>query len=811
MRVVSEWDLGVDFGTSNTAAAYRSGAAPAQVVRLSSAADQVTSAVLMTPAGELKAGAEAVSWAMVHPEGFEPSPKALLHEVGGGQTWLGDHDVQVADLIAAVLTMVLRRGQELAGPTPPARLFLTHPAAWSATLTDVLVEAARRARIVADPAQVTLVPEPVAAATRYVLRRGRPLPAGSVVAVCDLGGGTTDVALLRADEPGRARWTVLAERGARVGGNLFDSRMRAWVDEQLRARGRDDLLAALADPANLAAVLTLRELIRGAKHTLSDGATVAPVAIAAAGLQDVLMVTASDLSALIAGEVDQVAGLLTAALADAGLERGDVAALYLTGGTSHVPQVQSRLAAVLDRPAEPYEDDPKTVTPLGALDSTTLSRPASRPPPRGPASSRSLTPLAPRLRLRSGVVAAAFARIRGEALTGDGRAVLTARYPRGRVRAAIEFWPDQGQWQVFDNDPLLFARHVMKGPVDAVEAPRPPGLRHAALVRSGAGGAEALSLLCRVPHGHLVYGGSPALVTGTGLRDHLVALTDGALTVAADRLGLTSGDAGRPGWLLVPPGFESVREKLVQRLYAAPGELFGSMQARFVTPGPARDPAAWARELALAGDGARLIVEQEIRSATAAWRCCLSESAATLSFAGVTVRPDGAVLVSLDLVKSARPDRRPKADPVTAFAACLDAVEVAGDPPPRPGPARDDTRLDRRVYGHADEVYGWLRRTVAEMFGGRFMDRPCGYRFVDHDRRCVVQVAIPRAAVHGSFIVVPVGSDHGRPMSDVVFHAEVVRTAVALKPNPAHAGTQVAGMKQAVWQRLTQSFEVVAP
>ena len=74
----------------------------------------------------------------------------------------------------------------------PASLAVTHPANWGEYKLDLLRQALRHVAGRHDH----LVPEPVAAATTYAAQR--PLDAGHVVAVYDLGGGTFDAALVRA-------------------------------------------------------------------------------------------------------------------------------------------------------------------------------------------------------------------------------------------------------------------------------------------------------------------------------------------------------------------------------------------------------------------------------------------------------------------------------------------------------------------------------------------------------------------------------------------------------------------------------------
>ena len=121
------WTLAVDFGTSNTAAAYRLGTGPVQPVRLSDQAEQVPSAVLALDTG-ITVGGAAVRAARLDPQRFEPTPQRRLVE---GEILLGPREWPVTRLIAAVLGHVAQRARWVAGGTPPRQVVLTCPQQWA--------------------------------------------------------------------------------------------------------------------------------------------------------------------------------------------------------------------------------------------------------------------------------------------------------------------------------------------------------------------------------------------------------------------------------------------------------------------------------------------------------------------------------------------------------------------------------------------------------------------------------------------------------------------------------------------------------
>jgi molecular chaperone DnaK (HSP70) len=185
--------LGVDFGTTSTVAALESvGGAPS--VLLFDGSPLLGSAVFAGPSGELLTGADASRAGAAHPGGFEPHPKRRVDE---GAVWLGDREVAVIDLTAAVLERVAREAQRVAGRSPES-VVLTHPATWGRARVDMLVGAADQAGLGA----VWLIPEPVAAAAYFTTVLDSDLRSGRALAVFDLGAGTFDISVVVREETG---------------------------------------------------------------------------------------------------------------------------------------------------------------------------------------------------------------------------------------------------------------------------------------------------------------------------------------------------------------------------------------------------------------------------------------------------------------------------------------------------------------------------------------------------------------------------------------------------------------------------------
>ena len=185
---------------------------------------RIPSAVLLDRDGKLVAGEQAMRGGALDPDRIERTPKRA---VGRPFILLGGQRVVVSDALAALLELVAGEATRQAGGLPPSSLVVTHPARWGTNRRANLSEAARRAGLPAP----TLVPEPVAAAWRYLNAR----PTGTTVAVYDLGGGTFDTAVVRAESGGPV---VLGEPGGEddLGGETFDHALFRLVLDHLEDR-----------------------------------------------------------------------------------------------------------------------------------------------------------------------------------------------------------------------------------------------------------------------------------------------------------------------------------------------------------------------------------------------------------------------------------------------------------------------------------------------------------------------------------------------------------------------------------------------
>ncbi|WP_374942951.1 Hsp70 family protein [Sphingomonas sp.] len=235
--------------------------------------------------------------------------------------------------------------------------------------------------------EVGYVYEPLAAAFSYASRLTEP----ATLLVADFGGGTSDFSVVRVAAPGAARrCEPLGHAGIGLAGDRFDYRI---VDRLVlprlgkggNYRSFDKVLeiprsyfADFADWSRLALMRnrrTLDELARLKRSALDPEAIARMIAVieeelafplydavgqlkralsqderatfrfAGAGFEIEAAVTRAEFEGWIAVDVAAIAATIDTALADAGVQQGDIDRVFLTGGTSLVPAVRALFTA----------------------------------------------------------------------------------------------------------------------------------------------------------------------------------------------------------------------------------------------------------------------------------------------------------------------------------------------------------------------------------------------------------------------------------------------------------------------------------
>ncbi|MGH3881381.1 MAG: Hsp70 family protein [Actinophytocola sp.] len=359
--------VAVDFGTTNTVAVARRDGKPPRVVSVDGA-PSMPSAVLLGDDGRLVVGTDALRLGRSAAHRLEHRPKSRLDE---GTLLLGNTPVDVLDMVRAVLERVCAEAARQAN-RPVDHLALTHPADWGALRMGRLSEAAAGLA-----PQVSMVPEPVAAAARGGLGDGM------AEVVLDLGGGTCDAAVVRRDGAGYA---VLACAGLPdLGGDDLDQRI---VDHVTGGTAPSTMDVAAARRGQV-----LRQDARAAKELLSRRRS---AKLTVPGRDDPVELTRSDFEALVEPDLRRVVELARRVLDVSGVDRGALRGVHLVGGTSRIPRLAALLDEELRLPVQP-DPEPEASVAWGAIELVVAGTAA----PTGPVPSPAPTPVVHSGRSRS--------------------------------------------------------------------------------------------------------------------------------------------------------------------------------------------------------------------------------------------------------------------------------------------------------------------------------------------------------------------------------------------------------------------------
>lgn len=344
------YGLGVDIGTTWTAAAIARAGSEPQVLSLGGRTAAVPTVVHVLPDRSANVGDAAERRAVTDPDRVAREFKRRIGDTTpvllGGEPWSPE------SLLAIVLQWVLGRATELEGE-PPDHIVVTHPANWGPLRRELLEQAVRHAGV-----EASYVTEPEAAAVHYAA--AARVPEGVVVAVYDLGGGTFDATVLRKTAGG---FELLGrpEGVERLGGLDFDAAVLGHVSGLL---GPAWSTLDPADPATAGAVLRLRHDCVLAKEALSEDADAAiPVTLPTVSTE--VRLTRSELEAMIRSPIEQSADALARAVAGASLTPQDIDRILLVGGSSRIPLVSQVLSSRFHRPLA-LDTHPKHAVALGA-------------------------------------------------------------------------------------------------------------------------------------------------------------------------------------------------------------------------------------------------------------------------------------------------------------------------------------------------------------------------------------------------------------------------------------------------------------
>ncbi|MCC7292182.1 MAG: Hsp70 family protein [Phycisphaerales bacterium] len=332
--------IGIDLGTTFSSVAYVD--ATGHVVCLPNREGQTLtpSAVWLNDAGLLEVGAAAKAALTTHPDRVAVAFKRRMGKLDEPFK-LSDRLCDAAELSAAVLRRLVEDAEHAIGPIAGA--VITVPAYFGDRERSATLRAAEQAGI----RVLDILNEPTAAALAYAFDAylqagGDPgdvatasiaATAPAISVVCDLGGGTFDVTVIRING---SRFDVLATGGSlTLGGRDWDERIADAMERHILDHAGPD---PHYDPRAKARMLLDAE---AAKHVLS----VKPEASAPAPYDGVpaLTLTRDRFESITTVLAERMEEIIAGVMNDAKLTWAQIEEVLLVGGSTRMPHVRQRI------------------------------------------------------------------------------------------------------------------------------------------------------------------------------------------------------------------------------------------------------------------------------------------------------------------------------------------------------------------------------------------------------------------------------------------------------------------------------------
>ena len=349
--------IGIDLGTSNSAASVLVGGKPTTIPSAEGASQygkSFPSYVAFTDDGQMLVGEPARRQAVTNPEN---TISAIKRSMGT------DHKVTVngkqysPQEISAFILQKIKKDAETFLGEPIEKAVITVPAYFD----DNQRTATKDAGTIAGLDVVRLVNEPTAASLAYGLDKSEEDDMN--IMVYDLGGGTLDVTIM---EFGGGVFEVRSTSGdTQLGGTDMDNVLIKYLADEFKAKEGIDLMD------NDQAVQRLREAAEKAKIELSTTTTTEVnlpfIAMGADGSPKNLIIslTRAKLEELVDSIVEKSGKPMQQALDDAKMSKSEIDKIILVGGPTRMPIVQQYVEKFIGKPVE-RGIDPMECVSMGA-------------------------------------------------------------------------------------------------------------------------------------------------------------------------------------------------------------------------------------------------------------------------------------------------------------------------------------------------------------------------------------------------------------------------------------------------------------
>lgn len=355
--------IGIDLGTSNSAAAVLRGGRPVIIPSaegISIGGKAFPSYVALTADGQILVGEPARRQATANPEG---TVTAFKRKMGKREAIVLRGRDYSPEQLSAFLLQKIRRDAEAFLGEPVEKAVVTVPAYFDDNQRAATKDACR----IAGLDVMRLVNEPTAASLAYGLDRlGEELR----IAVIDLGGGTLDVTIM---EFGKGVFEVKATSGdTQLGGTDMNLLIFNHLAERFQMATGVDVRS------DLKAAARLMEAAEAAKIDLTASVSthvslpyLAAVQGEARHLE--LDLNRTELERLVRPVIDRCRGPVEQALHDAGISPKDVDRVVFVGGPTRMPVVRSYFEGMFGHKAEMGVDPMECVAAGAAIQAGVLA------------------------------------------------------------------------------------------------------------------------------------------------------------------------------------------------------------------------------------------------------------------------------------------------------------------------------------------------------------------------------------------------------------------------------------------------------
>lgn len=355
--------IGIDLGTSNSAAAVLRGGRPVIIPSaegISIGGKAFPSYVARTADGQMIIGEPARRQAAANPEG---TASAFKRRMGKRETVRLRDQAYSPEQLSAFLLQKIKRDAEAFLGEAVTKAVVTVPAYFDDNQRAATKDACR----IAGLEVVRLVNEPTAASLAYGLDRlGEELR----IAVIDLGGGTLDVTIM---EFGKGVFEVKATSGdTQLGGTDMNQRIFEHLAERFQMTTGIDVRL------DNKAVARLTEAAEAAKIELSTSLS-SHISLPYLAVENgeprhlELDLNRTELERLVHPVIERCRGPVDLALHDAGVSPRDINRIVFVGGPTRMPVVRSYFEDIFGRKAEMGVDPMECVAAGAAIQAGVLA------------------------------------------------------------------------------------------------------------------------------------------------------------------------------------------------------------------------------------------------------------------------------------------------------------------------------------------------------------------------------------------------------------------------------------------------------